>query len=57
MILFTILLVTFIVFAIAALISAIIGGISIAVAFGDIIVFGLIVWMVVKILKRKKNKK
>lgn len=57
MILFTILLVTFIVFAIAALISAIIGGISLAVAFGDIIVFGLIVWLIVKIFRKKKNKK
>lgn len=57
MILFTILLGTLIVFAIAALISAIIGGISLAVAFGDIIVFGLIVWLVIKIFRKKKNKK
>lgn len=57
MILFTILLAMIIIFAIAALISAIIGGISLAVAFGDIIVFGLIVWLIVKVFRKKKNKK
>ena len=53
MILTIIFLIAFVVMAIATVVSAIIGGFSFVVIFGDIIVFGLVVyWIVKKILKK-----
>ena len=55
MILFTILLATLIAVAVITLISAVITGGSLILVFGDIIVFGLIVWLIVKIFNRNKK--
>ncbi len=53
MILTIIFLIAFVVMATATVVSAIIGGFSFVVIFGDIIVFGLIIyWIVKKILKK-----
>lgn len=53
MILTIIFLIALIVTAIVTVVSAIIGGLSFVVIFGDIIVFGLIIyWIVKKILKK-----
>ena len=53
MILTIIFLIALIVTAIVTVVSAIIGGFSFVVIFGDIIVFGLVVyWIVKKILKK-----
>lgn len=56
MILFTILLVTLLAILAVALVCAIVGGISFAVVFGDVIVFAFIVWLIYKITHRKKKK-
>ena len=53
MILFTILLAV-IIAAVIGLVAAIVSGASFIVAFGDVFVFGLIVWLIIKIFKRKK---
>lgn len=53
-ILFTILLSTVIAIAVITLISAIIAGLGFAAVFGDVIVFGLIVWLIIKIFRKKK---
>lgn len=55
MILLTILLVTVIAAAVALLISVIIGGIGFAVTFGDVLVFALVVWLIVKHFRKKKR--
>ena len=53
MILTIIFLIALIVTAIVTVVSAIIGGLSFVVIFGDIIVFGLVIyWIVKKILKK-----
>lgn len=53
MILTIIFLIAFVVMATATVVSAIIGGFSFVVIFGDVIVFGLVVyWIVKKILKK-----
>lgn len=53
MILTIIFLIAFVVMATTTVVSAIIGGFSFVVIFGDIIVFGLIIyWIVKKILKK-----
>lgn len=54
MILTTIFLITVIAVAITMLITAIIGGLSFAVAFGDVIVFGLVVYLIVRYCQKKK---
>lgn len=56
MILFTILLTMLIAIAVITAILAVVGTGSFVLAFGDVIVFGLIVWMIVKLIK-KSNKK
>lgn len=53
MILAIILLFTALTIATTMLISAIIGGISFIVAFSDVIVFGLIVFLLIKILRKR----
>lgn len=54
MILFTILLAAVIIIAVGTLISAIAAGLGFLAVFGDLIVFGLIVWLIVKIFRKKK---
>lgn len=55
MILFTILLIVLL--TIAALVLALIAimGGSLALVFGDLIVFGLIVWLIIRVIQRLKN--
>lgn len=55
MILFIILLSVIIAIAITALIAAIVAGGSLFMVFGDVIVFGLIIWLIIKIFRRKKK--
>lgn len=55
MILFTILLLTLVVIVAAILAFIAIMGGSLAIAFADLIVFGLFMWLIVKIIKRAKN--
>ena len=58
MILTVIFLIALIVTAIVTVVSAIIGGLGFAVIFGDVIVFGLIIyWIVKKILKKEAKAK
>lgn len=49
----TILLFMIFVIAVTILIAAIMGGISFIVAFGDVIVFGLIIFLIVRALNKK----
>ena len=53
MILFTILLSIVIAIAVIATIVILITGGSLFAVFGDLIVFGLIVWLIVKIFRKK----
>ena len=53
MILTIIFLIAFVVMATATVVSAIIGGFSFVVIFGDIIVFGLIIYLIVKKILKK----
>ena len=55
MILFTILLSVVIAIAVIALIAAIIAGGSLLAVFADVIVFSLIVWLIIKIFKKKEK--
>ena len=55
MILFTILLTIIIAIAVTVLIGIIIAGGSLIAVFGDVIAFGLIVWLIVKIFRRNKK--
>ena len=58
MILTVIFLIALIVTAIVTVVSAIIGGLGFAVIFGDVIVFGLIIyWIVKKTLKKEAETK
>lgn len=58
MILTIIFLIAFVVMATVTVVSAIIGGLGFVVIFGDIIVFGLVVyWIVKKILKKEAKAK
>lgn len=58
MILTIIFLIALIVTAIVTVVSAIIGGFGFAVIFGDVIVFGLVIyWIVKKILKKEAKAK
>lgn len=54
MILFTILLGIITAIAIIAVITAIAAGAGFIAVFGDVIVFGLIIWLIIKIFRRKK---
>ena len=56
MILLTIMLIAIIAFAVIGLFAAIVAGGSFLLWFGDIIVFSLIVWGVIKLIKRLKKK-
>lgn len=55
MILFTIVLAIMIAAVVVGLICAIVGGVSFVMAFGDLFVFGLIVYLIIKAVNRKKK--
>ena len=55
MIIFTILLIAVLVIAVAVLTPVAILGGSLALVFGDLIAFGLIVWLIVRIIKRLRK--
>lgn len=55
MILFTILLTVIIAIAVITAILSIVCAGSFVLAFGDLIVFGLIVWMIIKLIKKSKK--
>lgn len=58
MILTIVFLIAFVVMATVTVVSAIIGGLGFVVIFGDIIVFGLVIyWIVKKILKKEAKDK
>lgn len=54
MVMFTILLIALAVIAVAAIIAAIVGGAGLLVMFGDLIVFGLIVWVIIRLFRRRR---
>ena len=54
MITFTLLLIAFIVIAIISIISIIVGGAGFIALFGDVIICGLIIWLLVKLFRRRK---
>ena len=54
MITLSILVIAVIIFAIVAALFALIGGGAFIVAFGDLIIFGLIVWLIVRLFRRKR---
>ena len=56
MIIFTVLLAILGILAIALIVAALTGGIAILGLFGDVIVFVLIIVLIVKFIRRKKNK-
>ena len=56
MITFIILLSLIVALAVAALVSTIVAGIGFTAVFGDLIVFGLIIWLIIKIFRKKKEK-
>ena len=55
MILFTILLSILIAIAIVALVATAIAGGGLIAIFGDVIVFGFIVWLIFKIFRKKEK--
>lgn len=57
MVLFTSLLITLFVCAIFAAIFLITGSAAFIVVFGDAIVFGLLVWLIIKQVMKHKDKK
>lgn len=56
MITFIMLVIAIIAIAMTCLFGALFAGNWLLVVFGDFIVFGLIVWLIVKIIKRLKKK-
>lgn len=54
MVLFTMVMITLLCLAIASALIILAGGTGILLAFGDLIVFGLIVWVVIRIFKRRR---
>ena len=54
MILFTILLALIGAITVIGLIAALVAGAGFIAVFGDLIVFSLIVWLIIKIFRRKK---
>lgn len=57
MVLFTSLLITLFVCAVFVAIFLITGSAAFIVVFGDVIVFGLLVWLIVKQVMKHKDKK
>lgn len=56
MILFTIFMITLIVAAVICAISLITGGVAFIAVFGDVLIFGLIIGLLVRWLFKKKKK-
>ena len=54
MIIFTILLIAALILAAVTAIAILIGGAGVAIVFGDLIVFGLIVWAIIRLFRRRK---
>ena len=55
MVLFSVLLVALLVISIVAALVVLTSGAGLILAFGDLIVCGLILWAIVKLFKRKKK--
>lgn len=56
MLTFTMLVITLVILAIAAVLFIGIGGAALVLVFGDVILCGVIIWMIVKFfIKRRKN--
>ena len=53
MITFTIILITLLALAAAAALIVLAGGVGVVLAFGDLIVCGGIIWLLVKLFKRR----
>lgn len=54
MITFTILLIALLALAIITTIALLVGGTGVLVVFGDVIVFVLIVWTIVRLIRRRR---
>ena len=55
MILFTIVLIALLVLAAGTIAAILLGGAGVLVAFGDAIIFGLIICIIIKLFRRKKK--
>lgn len=56
MILFTTMLIIALIAVVCSIIAIISGGVVTLALFGDVIVCGLLIWIIVKLLMRKKKK-
>lgn len=56
MILFTILVITLLIFAVVAVFTLAMGGTALAIVFGDLIIFVLLIVLIVHLIRRKKKK-
>ena len=54
MIMFTLILITLLLATIVSAIALLLGGVGIFAVFGDVIVFGLIVYALIRIFRRRK---
>lgn len=54
MITFTVLLIALVAIAIAAALIFLVGGTGILLAFGDLIVCGFLIWLIVRIFRRRR---
>lgn len=54
MIMFTILLIAALVLAAMSVVALLLGGAGVVLVFGDVIAFALIVWAIVRLIRRKK---
>ena len=54
MITFTILLIALLIFAVISAICIVAGGAGIILIFGDLIICGAIIWLLVRLFRRKK---
>lgn len=54
MVTFFVLLITLIALLIAAALIVLVGGVGVILAFGDLIVCGLIIWFVIRFFRRRK---
>lgn len=54
MIMFTILLIAALVLAAMSVVTLLLGGAGIVLVFGDLIAFALIVWVIVRLFRRKR---
>lgn len=54
MVLFTIILIALLVLAAGTIAAILLGGAGVLVAFGDAIIFGLIIFILIKLFKKRK---